>query len=390
MEPVLALSHSGSRARRRLARTLLSLVALVSVVTITALAFTPAASSQVDPVAPARDRLARAQADASAAQGRYDEAVADRDQAQVQVNELVQAVATARAQEAAVRQEIANRAVALYKNSDDASGIGMLDNTNPMDAGRKTKFTEVTDKYYKERVGELHDAADRQQQAEDELQKKRDDLGDRIPGLQKEKDNAGARVLKAQRGIQIAEAVAPLRAAGDPIMGPTVLNAGEMAAWVKTTGNTPHLSGGVTVEQIAQMYVDEGNAENVRGDVAFAQASIETGGFSAGADTNNFSGLGACDSCGGQNQFPTALDGIRAQIQLLKAYAGGGPLTNPASPYWWGGDPMTATSKYDKFGGTGSAPTWRQMGGGKWASDRGYADKVLGNYDKMIGSAEGS
>src|SRR5215470_749631 len=125
MEPVLALSHSGSRARRRLARTLLSLVALVSVVTITALAFTPAASSQVDPVAPARDRLARAQADASAAQGRYDEAVADRDQAQVQVNELVQAVATARAQEAAVRQEIANRAVALYKNSDDASGIGM-------------------------------------------------------------------------------------------------------------------------------------------------------------------------------------------------------------------------------------------------------------------------
>ena len=51
--------------------------------------------------------------------------------------------------------------------------------------------------------------------------------------------------------------------------------------------------------------------ENVRGDVAFAEASIETGGFSAGGSDNNFSGLGACDGCGGQNRFPTALDGIR-------------------------------------------------------------------------------
>jgi hypothetical protein len=266
----------------------------------------------------------------------------------------------------------------------------MLDNTSPMDAGRKTKFTEVTDKFYKDRVQQLQQTADKQQEDQAGLQKKRDELDDRIPDIKQEKADADAKVVRAQRGIQIAEAVAPLRSAGDPVMGPTVLTAGEMAEWLKTTGNTPHLAGGMTVQLIAQMYVDEGMAENVRGDVAFAQASIETGGFSAGANTNNFSGLGACDGCGGQNQFPTALDGIRAQIQLLKAYAGGGPLTNPASPYWWGGDPMTAASKYAKFGGTGSAPTWRQMGGGKWASDGGYAGKVLGNYDKMISSAEGS
>jgi hypothetical protein len=334
--------------------------------------------------------LARAQADAQDAQNRYDQAVADREQAQAAVNQLTQEIATARAQEAALRQEIANRAVALYKNADDAGGIAMLDNTSPMDAGRKTKFTEVTDKFYKDRVQQLQQTADKQQEDQAGLQKKRDELDDRIPDIQQEKADADAKVVRAQRGIQIAEAVAPLRSAGDPVMGPTVLTAGEMAEWLKTTGNTPHLAGGMTVQLIAQMYVDEGTAENVRGDVAFAQASIETGGFSAGANTNNFSGLGACDGCGGQNQFPTALDGIRAQIQLLKAYAGGGALTNPASQYWWGGDPMTAASKYAKFGGTGSAPTWRQMGGGKWASDGGYAGKVLGNYDKMISSAEGS
>jgi hypothetical protein len=172
-------------------------------------------------------------------------------------------------------------------------------------------------------------------------------------------------------------------------MGPTVLNAAEMAAWLRTTGSSPRLSGSMTLEQIAQIFVDEGTAENVRGDVAFAQAYIETGGFSAGGSDNNFSGLGACDGCGGQNRFPNALEGIRAQIQLLKAYAGGGALVNAASPFWWGGDPLTAANKYASFGGTGSAPTWRAMGGGKWASDGGYSSKVLGTYEKMIASAEG-
>jgi hypothetical protein len=255
-----------------------------------------------------------------------------------------------------------------------------------MDAGRKTKFTEVADKYYGQRLQELHDTADRQQHQQADLQSKRSDLDDAIPRLEREKAAADEKVAKATRGVAIVEQLAPLRAAGDPIMGPTVLTATEMAAWLRSSGSSPRLSAGVSVEQLAQMYVDEGTAENVRGDVAFAQASIETGGFSAGGTDNNFSGLGACDGCGGQNRFPTALDGIRAQIQLLKAYAGGGALVNPPSPYWWGGDP----AKYDHFGGTGSAPTWRQMGGGKWASDRGYADKVLGTYDKMITAAEGS
>ena len=385
MQPVLTF-HIRSRPRPRKVRTLLSLVALASALSLAPLAFTPAASSQEDPVAAAQDRLARAQADDAAAQTRYDQAVADREQAVAQVDQLVQAVATSHAQEAALRQEIANRAVALYKNADDAGGIGMLDQTNPMDAGRKAKFTEVTDKYYKERVEQVHATADKQQQAQEDLQKKRAELDGRIPDLQREKTDADAKVVKAQRGIQIAGAVGPLRAAGDPVMGPTVLNAGEMASWLHSTSSSPRLSGGMTIEQIAQMYVDEGNAEGVRGDVAFAQANIETGGFTAGASDNNFSGLGACNACGGQNRFPTALDGIRAQIQLLKAYAGGGELVNPPSPYWWG---PAGVSAYDRFGGRGSAPTWRQMGNGKWASDGGYADKVLGAYEKMINSAEG-
>jgi uncharacterized protein YlxW (UPF0749 family) len=390
MERVIAFTHTNSRARRRRARTAFGFAAVFIAISTALLAFTPAASPQEVPgVAAVRDRLSRAQADAADAQGRYDQAVADRDQAQAQLKDLEQAIPTTRAQEAALRTEIANRAVVLYKNSADASGLGILESDNPMVAGRKTKFTEAADKYYGQRLQEIHDLADRQQHEQADLQSKRNDLDEAVPRLQQEKADADQKVAKATRGVAIAEGVDPLRAAGDPIMGPSVLTPAEMAAWLRSSGSSPRLSGGMSIEQIAQMYVDEGTAENVRGDVAFAQANIETGGFTAGASDNNFSGLGACDGCGAGNRFPTALDGIRAQIQLLKAYAGGGPLTNPPSPYWWGPDPMTAANKYDNFGGKGSAPTWQAMGGGKWASDRGYSGKVLGAYGKMIADAEG-
>jgi uncharacterized protein YlxW (UPF0749 family) len=390
MEPVLALSHSSSRVRRRSARTALGFAALFSAASIALPAFTPAASSQADPVGAAHERLARAQADADAAQARYDQAVADREQSQAQINDLEQTISATRAEEAALSSEVTRRAIALYKNTDPTGGLGVFDTSEPMEAGRKTKFTEAADKFYEKRAADLHEQADRQQQEKDDLQKKRTELDDDIPRFEQEKVDADQKIAKIVRGVEIAEKLAPLRAAGDPVMGPTVLNAAEMAAWLRSTGSSSRLSGSMTLELIAQMFVDEGTAENVRGDVAFAQAYIETGGFSAGGSDNNFSGLGACDGCGGQNRFPNALEGIRAQIQLLKAYAGGGALVNPASPYWWGGDPMAAANKYASFGGTGSAPTWRAMGGGKWASDGSYASKVLGTYDKMIAAAEGS
>jgi predicted nucleic acid-binding Zn-ribbon protein len=390
MERVLAFSGSSSRVRRRSARTALAFAALFSAVSPALPAFAPAASSQADPVGAARERLARAQADDATAQARYDQAVADREQSQAQIADLEQTISSTRAEEAALSSEVTRRAIALYKNTDPTGGLGVFDTSEPLEAGRKTKFTEAADKYFEKRAADLHEQADRQQQEKDDLQRKRTELDDDIPRLEREKADTAGKIAKIVRGVEITEKLAPLRAAGDPVMGLTVLNAAEMAAWLLSTGSSPRLSGGMALEQIAQMFVDEGTAENVRGDVAFAQAYIETGGFSAGGSDNNFSGLGACDGCGGQNRFPNALEGIRAQIQLLKAYAGGGALVNPASPYWWGGDPMTAATKYARFGGTGSAPTWRAMGGGKWASDGSYSSKVLGTYDKMIASAEQS
>ena len=64
----------------------------------------------------------------------------------------------------------------------------------------------------------------------------------------------------------------------------------------------------------------EGQAEGVRGDLAFAQSIVETASFGVAAGSN-YSGIGVCDSCTGGYAFPTPLDGVRAQIQLLRNYA---------------------------------------------------------------------
>ena len=172
------MTHTNSRARHRSSHTWLAIATVFSAISIALLAFTPAASSQADPVGAARERLARAQADDAAAQGKYDKAVADREQIQAQIAELEQTISSTRAEEAALNSEVTRRAVALYKNTDPTGGLGVFDTSEPMEAGRKTKFTEAADQYYEKRAAELHEQADRQQQEKDDLQRKRTELDD--------------------------------------------------------------------------------------------------------------------------------------------------------------------------------------------------------------------
>lgn len=81
-----------------------------------------------------------------------------------------------------------------------------------------------------------------------------------------------------------------------------------------------------------QLFLEEGAKEGVRGDLAFAQALHETNYFKFGGDVsprqNNFCGLGATGNGVPGYQFATPREGIRAQIQHLKAYASHKPLTN--------------------------------------------------------------
>src|SRR4029079_13897181 len=174
---------------------------------------------------------------------------------------------------------------------------------------------------------------------------------------------------------------------GVPVLGPPTLTGPELAAWFKSTGQKAHLAGTTTIDELADIYVQEGLDENVRGDLAFAQAVLETGSFGHALD-NNFSGIGACDSCTSEFQFPTPRDGVRAQIQFLLNYADptsrAANLKHPPAPTLYSPDPVKAAAMFDSFFGKGDAPVWNIMGNGNCATSPLCAWKFLKIFGAML------
>lgn len=117
------------------------------------------------------------------------------------------------------------------------------------------------------------------------------------------------------------------------IMGTAQATASQMAAFCLSKNSSPQLPS-CTVEELARMFIEEGEAEGVRGDVAFAQSLHETGYFKYGGivtpEMNNFAGIGALNgnATGQAASFPDPRTGVRAQIQHLKAYASTEALVN--------------------------------------------------------------
>lgn len=117
------------------------------------------------------------------------------------------------------------------------------------------------------------------------------------------------------------------------IMGKAQATASQMAAFCLSKNASPQLPS-CTVEELARMFIEEGEAESVRGDVAFAQSLHETGYFKYGGivtpEMNNFAGIGALNgnATGQAASFPDPRTGVRAQIQHLKAYASTEALVN--------------------------------------------------------------
>lgn len=165
-----------------------------------------------------------------------------------------------------------------------------------------------------------------------------------------------------------------------PVMGQSRLTGDQIASWFAKQKITPAIT--IPIVDLARIFVDEGNAQNVRGDIAFAQSILETGWFRYEGSMvkptdNNFSGLGACDSCSRGNIFATPEEGVRAQIQHLWAYA------DPAA------DPLTVArpltdKRFTMVRPYGKAPTWEAMGNGNWATGGGYTEKILGLYSSML------
>ncbi len=285
---------------------------------------------------------------------------------------------TARSNLADLRARLQGRAAIVYQRHGDRLSMALsVDRVVDLSAGNHyAESVAVVDNSEIDRLGQLID------QLLDERDKRssaRDDLAAAKAKLASQHEDLQANVDKASAAID--------KLGGVPVLGPPTLTAPELAAWFKSTGQHAHLSGTTTIDDLADMYIQEGLDENVRGDLAFAQAVIETGSFGHALD-NNYSGIGACDSCTSELLFPTPRDGVRAQIQFLLNYADpnsrAANLKHPPDATLYSPDPVKAAAMFDSFFGKGDAPVWNIMGNGNWATDPLYAGKVLAVYGKML------
>lgn len=174
----------------------------------------------------------------------------------------------------------------------------------------------------------------------------------------------------------------PAAAAGTPVLGVSAMTADQLSAWYAASGVTS--TSPVAVADLARLFIDEGAAQGVRGDIAFAQSMLETGYLRYGGIVKpgdlNFSGLGACDNCPRGLAFPSATLGVRAQIQHLYAYAA--PGATPAAL----ARPL-ADARFARVQPAGRAALWESMGNGNWATGPDYARKVLTLWRGMLRSA---
>ena len=133
---------------------------------------------------------------------------------------------------------------------------------------------------------------------------------------------------------------------------------------------------------LAAVYLEEGAAEGIRGDVAFAQSCLETGNFRFGGDVKpeqfNYAGIGATGGGNPGNSFESPRVGVRAQIQHLKAYVNREPLAGECV------DPRFAyvergVSPYIEWLGQKENPQ-----GKGWATGKDYGSKILRILDAIL------
>ncbi|MBU5477012.1 GBS Bsp-like repeat-containing protein [Eubacterium sp. MSJ-21] len=170
------------------------------------------------------------------------------------------------------------------------------------------------------------------------------------------------------------------------ISGATGTSVAQMTAYYNAHATYPEFyqnSDAPTISDFCQLYIEECAAEGIKAEVAFCQAMKETGFLKYGGavkiEQYNFAGIGATDNGGTPATFGSVREGIRAQVQHLKAYADTSELANTCV------DPRFSlvtrgTAKYVEWLGIKENPN-----GKGWASDAGYGYSLRQDYiDKLF------
>jgi hypothetical protein len=173
---------------------------------------------------------------------------------------------------------------------------------------------------------------------------------------------------------------AGLAAVGPSILGPSALTAGQLSGWFAQNGYDAMTS--ATIDQLIGWYLSDGAIEGVRGDLAFAQAVLETGGFAStdAVTINNYAGVGHCDSCATGLRFPSPEAGVIGQLQLLRIFADTSTIDGLPQPL------AAASLAPASQSSLGCCTTWPSLTG-VWATDPDYGDKILTIYARMLAYA---
>lgn len=393
------------RAGRPRSRPVLAAAAVV-VVSMLAVAAAPAAAApgrtqdapaSNDPAA----RIASLGATANDADAALASAVDRRNQVEHDLTLATQALAEAEANTAALnvaaaraqarydqsRIQVEQVAVAAYMDGNSLSELDLLvESKDPLDVGRAQQFLSRVDDARRRVVEQARADRIAAKQAADAAEAERRRRRDRVHTLQDQVPPAINAVTSAQARATVAHTrlnrwLSIRNGAATPILGQSVLTGAQLAAWFHSMHRTARTT--VPIDELAGLYVSEGAAEGVRGDIAFAQSIVETGyfGFPDGGlvdwTDNNFAGIGACDSCAHGHVYPDAQTGVRVQMQYLHVYA----------------DPTITVARFahppvdpnmDRNFRKGQAPTWAGLTH-TWATADGYGDAILAVYERILG-----
>ena len=159
----------------------------------------------------------------------------------------------------------------------------------------------------------------------------------------------------------------------EDIMGVSLTTVAQMVKhYVATVGTAAYPSsvykskGAATINDFCTTLLKEAKAEGVRAEVVYAQTMLETNYLRFGGDVSvgqcNFAGIGATGGVPG-NSFKNVEEGLRAQVQHLKAYASTESLNQACV------DPRFNLVE------RGCAPTISGLSG-KWATSSAYGDSL--------------
>jgi glucan-binding YG repeat protein len=203
---------------------------------------------------------------------------------------------------------------------------------------------------------------------------------DEIPGINDDKINGSAGTNNSNTNSNVVEGTYLIE-------GDTEVTVDQMVAYFEASKkaypeDVMRKGGAATIRDFCQIYYEEAVAEGIKAEVAFVQAMKETGWLQftgvVKAEQYNFAGMGATGNSVSGESFKDVREGVRAQIQHLKAYGSTKSLN------------QTCVDNRFKYVERGSAiyVEWLSIPNNPkkkgWAAAKGYGVDIVKMIQKLI------